>query len=94
MTLLECSLEATPAAPSDLVSERSGQAYLTLSADGKNVVRCDYKTGRLEAVVMSRAKLRDCDVKSWDGFILSPNEKLMLLYTGVEPVYRHAFKES
>ena len=94
LTLRECSLEATPAAPSEIVSERSGQTYLTLSADGKNVVRCDYKTGRQEAVVMSTVNLRDCDVKSWDGFILSPNEKLMLLYTDVEPVYRHSFKAS
>lgn len=94
LTLRECSLEATPSAPSEIVSERSGQTYLTLSADGKNVVRCDYKTGRQEAVVMSTANLRDCDVKSWDGFILSPNEKLMLLYTDVEPVYRHSFKAS
>lgn len=69
LTLRECSLEATPAAPSEIVSERSGQTYLTLSADGKNVVRCDYKTGRQEAVVMSTANLRDCDVKSWNGFI-------------------------
>ena len=56
LTLRECSLEATPAAPSEIVSERSGQTYLTLSADGKNVVRCDYKTGRQEAVVMSTAR--------------------------------------
>lgn len=94
LTLRECSLEASPAAPSEIVSEQNGLTYLTLTADGKDVVRCDYKTGRQEAVVMSTDKLRGCGVKAWDGFILSPNEKLMLLYTDVEPVYRHSFRAS
>lgn len=91
-TLRDCSLEAKPAVPAGIVSESSGTTYLSLSVDGKTVARYDYKTGKQMAVVMATEKLRDCDVKSWDGFILSPNEKLMLLYTNVQPIYRHSFK--
>lgn len=92
LSLRECSLEAAPAAPSSMVSERSGATYLSLSADGKDVIRYDYKTGRQLAVVMATENLRDCDVDSWSGFIMSPDEKLLLLYTDKQPVYRHSFK--
>ena len=94
LSLRECSLETSPAAPAQYVSEQSGETYLSLSDDGKDVIRYDYKTGKQLAVVMSTAKLRDCDVESWEGFIVSPNEKLMLLYTDSEPIYRHSFKAS
>ena len=93
-SLREYSLENKPSALEEIVPEEGGLTYLTMSADGRDVVRYDYKTGKQEAVVMSTAKLRDCDVKSWDGFILSPNGKLMLLYTDVETIYRHSFKAS
>lgn len=94
VTLRQCSLEATPSAPSEMVSEQDGQTYLMMSSDGREVVRYDYKTGKQVAVVMSNANLRNCDVKSWDGFILSPNGKLLLLYTNVQSIYRHSFKAS
>lgn len=91
-TLRECSLESRPAAPSEIVSEASGLTYLSLSDDGTTIARYDYKTGKQTAVVMSVDKLRGCDVESWSGFILSPNEKLLLLYTNVQPIYRHSYK--
>lgn len=94
LSLYECSLEAVPAAPSLMASEQSGTTYLSLSEDGRDVVRYDYKTGRRSGVVMSADKLRDCEVKSWKGFIVSPDEKLLLLYTDVQPIYRHSFKAS
>lgn len=92
LSLRECSLEAVPAAPSQMVSEQTGTTYLKLSEDGRDIVRYDYKTGREVSVVMSTENLRDCPVESWDGFILSQNEKLMLLYTDVERIYRHSFR--
>ncbi len=92
VTLRQCSLEATPASLPEMVSEQDGQTYLMMSADGREIIRYDYKTGKQVAVVMSNTKLRDCDVKSWDGFILSPNGKLLLLYTNVQMNYRHSFK--
>lgn len=94
LTLRECSLTPSPAGIGQMVSEQSGASYLALSDDGKDVVRYDYKTGKQLAVVMATDKLRDCDVKAWDGFIVSPDEKLMLLYTNVEKIYRNSFKAS
>lgn len=94
LTLRECSLEASPSAPAQIVPEKNGNTYLQLSDDGKDIVRYDYKTGKELSVVMSTENLRDCSVQSWDGFILSQNEKLMLLYTDVQRIYRNSFKAS
>lgn len=92
LTLKECSLDTKPSVPEAMVSSIAGDSYFTLSADGKKVEMHDYKTGKLVSVVMDTEKLRDCNVKDWEGFIVSPNEKLLLLYTGSEKIYRHSFK--
>ena len=34
---------------------------------------------------------RDCDLKSFDDYILSPDEKLILIQTETKPIYRHSF---
>ena len=94
LSLKDCALYSHPDAPAEMVSEPSGTSYLSLSSDGLRVERHDYKTGKILATVMDTEKLRDCAVKSWDGFIVSPNERLMLLYTDVQPIYRHSFKAS
>lgn len=94
LTLKDCSLDATPERLQPIVSEQSGDTYLMLSGDGKRVERYDYKTGKMLGVVMDSDKLRDCAVSSWDGYILSPNEKLLLLYTNVEKIYRNSFRAS
>ncbi len=94
LTLEECSLESRPSAPAEMISDSTGETYFMLSADGSCVERFDYKTGEKISDVMVSENLRDCDVTSWDGFIMSPNERLMLLYTDVEPVYRNSFKAS
>ena len=44
ISLRDCALSASPAAPEPIVSEASGATYLRLSADGKNVERCDYRS--------------------------------------------------
>ena len=92
ISLRDCALSASPAAPEPIVSEASGATYLRLSADGKNVERCDYRSGKLLDTVMSTASLRDCDVKTWDGFSISPTGKYLLLWTGTEKIYRHMFR--
>ncbi len=92
LNLKECSLESQPSVPAEMVSDNSGSAYFQLSADGAQVAKFDYKTGKQLSVVMDSKNFRDCDIQSWDGFIVSPDEKLLLLYTDVEPIYRHSFK--
>ncbi len=92
LNLKECSLESQPSVPAEMVSDNSGSAYFQLSADGTQVAKFDYKTGKQLSVVMDSKNFRDCDIQSWDGFIVSPDEKLLLLYTDVEPIYRHSFK--
>ena len=33
----------------------------------------------------------DCPVKSFDDYIMSPDEKLILIQTDTKPIYRHSF---
>ncbi len=92
LTLRDCALYSRPKNLPEMVSENSGETYLMMSEDGSKVERFDYKTGKKLKTVMDCDQLRDCDVQSWAGYIMSPNEKLMLLYTNVQPIYRHSFK--
>ena len=92
LTLRDCALYSRAKNLPEMVSENSGETYLMMSEDGSKVERFDYKTGKKLKTVMDCDQLRDCDVQSWAGYIMSPNEKLMLLYTNVQPIYRHSFK--
>lgn len=92
LTLQECALESHPLAPNEMVSEKSGATYLMLSDDGKRVERYEYKSGKLLDTVMDSEQLREKTGTSWDGYIVSPDEKTLLLYTDVERIYRHSFK--
>ena len=92
LTLEDCALNARPQVPNEMVSEQSGTTYLMLSDDGQRVERYDYKTGKKLETVMDSKDVNGSAADCWDGFILSPNEKLMLLYTDTETIYRHSFK--
>ena len=92
LTLEDCCLDSRPAVPSEMVSEASGTTYLQLSADGSRVERFDYATGKRVGVVFDSNDVNGCDINCWDGFVLSPNEKMMLLYTDTERIYRRSFK--
>lgn len=92
LTLEDCALNARPQVPNEMVSEQSGTTYLMLSDDGQRVERFDYKTGKKLETVMDSNDVNGSAADCWDGFVLSPNEKLMLLYTDTETIYRHSFK--
>lgn len=94
LSLKDCALDAIPNTPHSIVSAADGNSYFKLSDDCSRVERYDYKTGELISVVMDSEKLRDCNVNYWEGYIVSPNEKLLLLYTDSEPIYRNSFKAS
>lgn len=94
LTLKECSLNTRPVGLNEMVFTADGTDYMQLSDDLQRIERYDIKSGKLLSVVMDTKELNKCDVKYWDGFILSPNEKLLLLYTDSEEIYRHSFRAS
>lgn len=68
-----------------------GEHYTQISSDHKRIVKYSFKTGEEVGILFDVTKARDCDLKSFDDYILSPDEKLILIQTETKPIYRHSF---
>jgi len=73
-----------------LRSMNDGENY-TLSVRDKAVVKYNYKTGETVDTLFSTAQIKNCPIKSFSGYELSPNEMKMLVYTNVKYRYRRTF---
>lgn len=69
-------------------------------ADGENysmmiknraIVKYNYKTGATVDTIFSIFKLKNTPIKSISGYVLSPNESKILVYTNVKYRYRRTF---
>jgi hypothetical protein len=65
--------------------------YLQLSEDGKKIVKYDTKTGKEIESIFDVSKTRETQLETIEGYILSPDESKILVWTDKEPVYRHSF---
>lgn len=66
-----------------------GESYSQLSPDGRRIVRSSFKTGKELNVIFDLDKARGATKLSHiDGYIMSPDEKKILLQTQTQPVYR------
>lgn len=68
-----------------------GEHYTQISSDHKRIVKYSFKTGEEVGTLFDVTTARDCDLKSFDDYILSPDEKLILIQTETRPIYRHSF---
>lgn len=68
-----------------------GEHYTQISSDHKRIVKYSFKTGEEVGTLFDVTTTRDCDLKSFDDYILSPDEKLILIQTETKPIYRHSF---
>ena len=68
-----------------------GEHYTQISSDHKRIVKYSFKTGEEVGTLFDVTTARDCDLKSFDVYILSPDEKLILIQTETKPIYRHSF---
>lgn len=68
-----------------------GEHYTLISSDHKRIVKYSFKTGEEVGTLFDVTTARDCDLKSFDDYILSPDEKLILIQTETKPIYRHSF---
>lgn len=68
-----------------------GEHYTQISSDHKRIVKYSFKTGEKVGTLFDVTTARDCDLKSFDDYILSPDEKLILIQTETKPIYRHSF---
>lgn len=68
-----------------------GEHYTQISSDHKRIVKYSFKTGEEVGTLFDVTTARDYDLKSFDDYILSPDEKLILIQTETKPIYRHSF---
>lgn len=68
-----------------------GEHYTQISSDHKRIVKYSFKTGKEVEAIFDVTKARDCNFKTFDDYILSPDEKLILIQTETKPIYRNSF---
>ncbi len=68
-----------------------GDAYASISKDGKQVCSYSFKTGKQASVLFDAEKARGAKVERVDGFIMSPDGKNMLIQTQTKAIYRRSF---
>lgn len=67
-----------------------GESYSQISADGKKIERRSFKNGALIETLFDVATARDVKLSSFSGYIISPDEKNILIETGRKPIYRRS----
>lgn len=89
MTLQSALSNYMPEGMRNIVPMKDGETYTQLSNDGKKILRCSFKTGKVVSTLFDASTARgDAKIQSIDGYILSPDEKNILLQTKTQPVYR------
>ena len=68
-----------------------GEHYTQMSSDKKKIVKYSFKTGKEVGIVFDVEKARDIHLKTFDGYIMSPDEKLILIQTETKYIYRRSF---
>lgn len=68
-----------------------GVHYAKINADHTQILKYSFKTGKQVAVLFDVATARNCNLKSFDDFIFSPDESQMLIQTETKPIYRRSF---
>ena len=68
-----------------------GEHYTQISRDGKKIVKYSFKTGQEVATIFDVATARDCTLKRFDDYIMSPDESKILIQTETKAIYRRSF---
>ena len=76
---------------SDITPMPDGESYAQISDDGKSIVQYSFKTGKQTAVLFDVNATNNLTIKDFDGYIMSPDGKKMLIQTNTKRIYRHSF---
>ena len=68
------------------------ESYAQISSDGSKIVQYSYKTGQQTGVLFDLNNTQGERIGRFDGYVLSPDGKRMLIQTQTERVYRRSFK--
>lgn len=69
-----------------------GENYAQISSDGSKILQYSYKSGQQSGVLFDINNTQGERIGRFDGYIMSPDGKRMLIQTQTERVYRRSFK--
>ena len=84
------SYRYAPKAIRDVHPLADGESYACVSDGGKRIEKCSFKTGEVTDVLFDAGSARGAKVERVEGYIISPDEKTMLIETERTPIYRHS----
>lgn len=71
---------------------KDGESYTQLSNDNKRIIRCSFKTGKEIGVLFDADNARGPKkLNAIDGYIMSPDERRILLRTQTKAIYRRSY---
>lgn len=65
--------------------------YSQQNAEGTQIVKYSFKTGKPVEVLFDAATTRECPFKQFDSYCFSPKGDMLLIATGTVPIYRRSF---
>ena len=76
---------------SAVVPLADGESYAQISADGKQIVKYSFRTGKQVGVLFDAGTARGASISKVEGYIMSPDGKRILIQTQTHRIYRHSF---
>lgn len=68
-----------------------GEHYSQMNAEGTQIIKYSFKTGKQVEVLFDAATARECTFKRFDSYSFSPDGSKLLIATETTPVYRHSY---
>ena len=67
-----------------------GESYSCVAQGSQRIERCSFKTGEVLETLFDASTARGAVIRSVEGYIMSPDEKNILIETNRTPIYRHS----
>lgn len=68
-----------------------GEHYTQMNAEGTQIIKYSFKTGKQVEVLFDAATARECSFKNFDSYTFSPDGMKLLIATETTPIYRHSY---
>lgn len=68
-----------------------GTSYLQLSTDHKKIEKIDIKTGKVVETVVDAGHTRETTLESFDGFKMSPDGSMVMVWVNQKSIYRNSY---
>ena len=84
---------SAPAGVKEMIPMADGESYACISDDGNSIEVFSYKTGKKTSTIFSISAVKgDLKISEFDGYRISDNGKVILLWNDSEKIYRHTFR--